>query len=153
MDGLNFKQKKALKEKAQAGSSHNWNTLFLGTSAVADLMAEKYSVSKSDVLTTGDGNQSAAVRLALGETQIVQETRSFLEEQGISLDVFSRPPSARSKTVLLIKNLPAKTPVEEIRDLFAPHGELGRVILPPNGITAIVEFFEPTEARLSLIHI
>ena len=147
MDGLNYKQKKALKEKSQAGSSHNWNTLFLGASAVADLMAEKYSVAKSDVLTSGDGNQSAAVRLALGETQIVQETRNFLEEQGISLDAFSRPPLARSKTVLLIKNLPAKTPVEEIRDLFAPHGELGRVILPPNGITAIVEFFEPTEAR------
>jgi multiple RNA-binding domain-containing protein 1 len=48
----------------------------------------------------------------------------------------------------LVKNLPAQTPVEEIRDLFAKHGDLGRVVLPPaGGITAIVEFYEATEAR------
>ena len=70
----NFKDQKAAKEKAQSGSSHNWNTLFLGQSVVADLVAEKYGVSKQDVLG-GDGAQSAAVRLALGETQIVAETR------------------------------------------------------------------------------
>ena len=69
-----FKDQKAAKEKSQSGSSHNWNTLFLGPSVVADLVADKYGVSKQDVLT-GDGQQSAAVRLALGETQIVAETR------------------------------------------------------------------------------
>ena len=31
-------------------SSHNWNTLFLGTSAVADAIAEKYNTTKSQVL-------------------------------------------------------------------------------------------------------
>ena len=40
------------KEKSQAGSAHNWNTLFLGASAVADLMADKYGVSKGDVLSS-----------------------------------------------------------------------------------------------------
>ena len=69
-----FKDQKAAKEKSQAGSSHNWNTLFLGSSVVADLVADKYGVSKQDVLS-GDGKQSVAVRLALGETQIVAETR------------------------------------------------------------------------------
>ena len=73
--------------------------------------------------------------------------RAFLEEQGVALDAFSRPPSTRSKTVILIKNLPAFTKIEEIRDMFAKHGELGRVILPHNGVTALVEFYEPTEAR------
>eukprot|EP00095_Tigriopus_kingsejongensis_P007108 maker-scaffold130_size324016-snap-gene-2.23 protein:Tk07108 transcript:maker-scaffold130_size324016-snap-gene-2.23-mRNA-1 annotation:"rna-binding protein 19" len=145
-EGLTFKQKKALKEKAQAQSSHNWNSLFLGTSAVADLMAEKYNVSKSDVLT-GDGKQSAAVRLALGETEIVAETRAYLQEEGIQLDTFSRPPNERSKTVILVKNLPAKTSPLEIRDRFAKFGELGRLVLPPHGITAIVEFLDPSEAR------
>ena len=37
-----YKQKKAKEQKAQAGSSHNWNTLFLGANAVATLMAERY---------------------------------------------------------------------------------------------------------------
>lgn len=31
-------------------SSHNWNTLFLGTSAVADAIAQKYNTTKSQVL-------------------------------------------------------------------------------------------------------
>jgi multiple RNA-binding domain-containing protein 1 len=33
-------------------------------------------------------NQSVAVRLALGETQIVAETKQFLVENGIYLDAF-----------------------------------------------------------------
>lgn len=46
------------KDKAQAGSAHNWNTLFLGASAVADLMADKYGVSKGDVLSSDSkGNE------------------------------------------------------------------------------------------------
>ena len=50
---------------------------------------------------------------------IVAEVRLFLEEQGVSLDAFSRPPSSRSKSVILCKNLPAKTHAEELRDLFS----------------------------------
>ena len=83
----------------------------------------------------------------MGETQIVADTKNFLEEHGVVLDAFSQAPSKRSKTVLLIKNLPVKTPIEEIRDMFAKHGELGRVVLPPNGVTGLVEFYEPSEAK------
>ena len=39
-----FKKQKSIKEKSKAESSYNWNTLFLGSSAVADLMADRYSV-------------------------------------------------------------------------------------------------------------
>ena len=31
--------------------------------------------------------------------------------------------------------------------MFAKHGELGRVVLPPNGVTGLVEFYEPSEAK------
>ena len=118
--GKNFKKNKELKQKKTAGSSHNWNSLFLGGSAVADILAEQYGVDKADVvLGEGKGGKTAAVNLALGETQIVAEVRLFLEEQGVSLDAFSRPPSSRSKTVILCKNLPAKTHAEELRDLFS----------------------------------
>ena len=58
-----------------------------------------------------------------------------------------QPGAARSKTVILVKNLPATTKVQEIIDLFAKYGTIGRVILPPSGVTAIVEFVAPTEAR------
>ena len=37
-------------------SSHNWNTLFLGANAVADVMAEKYGTTKSDILDAVSGH-------------------------------------------------------------------------------------------------
>ena len=49
VEGLTFKQKQLLKKKAEAASSHNWNTLFLGHNAVADLIAETYNTTKDKV--------------------------------------------------------------------------------------------------------
>lgn len=49
--------------------------------------------------------------------------------------------------MILVKNLPAGTKSEELRDLFSKHGTVGRVVLPPSGVTAIVEYLEPTEAK------
>lgn len=87
-ESSNYKQKKLAKQKAAAGSSHNWNSLFLGHDAVAGAIADSFGVSKEDVLAPhGDG--SAAVRLALGETQIVAATRKYLEQEGVILDAFS----------------------------------------------------------------
>ncbi|XP_023713883.1 probable RNA-binding protein 19 isoform X2 [Cryptotermes secundus] len=145
-EGLTFKQKQLLKKKAEAASSHNWNTLFLGQNAVADLMAERYNTTKEKVLDS-NGKQSVAVRLALGETQFVSQMREFLEESGVHLSAFNQVPKQRSKTVILAKNLPAKTSVAEMRQLFMKYGELGRVVMPPTGITAIIEFLEPSEAK------
>ncbi|XP_034026101.1 probable RNA-binding protein 19 [Thalassophryne amazonica] len=141
-----YKRQKDAKNKALSSSSHNWNTLFLGTSAVADTIAEKYTTTKSQVLDH-ESKGSVAVRMALGETQIVQETREFLLDNGVSLDSFSQAAATRSSTVILVKNLPAGVEVPELEALFSPHGSLGRVLLPPSGLTAIVEFLERTEAK------
>ncbi|XP_061189659.1 probable RNA-binding protein 19 isoform X2 [Saccostrea echinata] len=146
-EGSSFKTKKAAKQKAEATSSHNWNTLFLGVNAVADVMAAKYNTEKSHILDP-EAPQSLGVRMALGETQIVAETRDFLTENGVVLDSFSQAAAPRSKTVILVKNLPANTDPEDLRTVFSKHGALGRVILPPSGITAIVEYLDPTEAKL-----
>ncbi|KAK3911907.1 putative RNA-binding protein 19 [Frankliniella fusca] len=149
-EGLDFKKKKALLLKKMATSTHNWNTLFLGQNAVTDLIAETYNTTKEKVLDDS-GKGSVAVRLALGETQIVTETKKFLLENGVQLDAFNKPASQRSKRVILIKNLPAKTGVSEIRELFEPHGVLGRVILPPSGVTALVEFLDKIEAKRAFL--
>ncbi|XP_041084214.1 probable RNA-binding protein 19 isoform X2 [Polyodon spathula] len=141
-----YKKQKDSKDKASGASSHNWNTLFVGTSAVADAIAEKYNTTKSQVLDH-EARGSVAVRMALGETQIVQETRQFLLDNKVSLDSFSQALGPRSGTVLLVKNLPAGVQGPELEAVFAPFGSLGRVLLPPAGLTAIVEFLEPTEAK------
>ena len=36
-------------------SSHNWNALFLGANAVADVLAEKYEAEKRKILDTVSG--------------------------------------------------------------------------------------------------
>jgi RNA recognition motif-containing protein len=49
--------------------------------------------------------------------------------------------------VLIVKNLPAKTTTQELSDMFSKHGTVSRLVLPPSGVTAVVEFTEPTEAK------
>uniref|UniRef100_A0A8C5SLD5 RNA binding motif protein 19 n=1 Tax=Laticauda laticaudata TaxID=8630 RepID=A0A8C5SLD5_LATLA len=141
-----YKKQKASKDKANSLSSHNWNTLFMGTNAVADAVAHKYNATKSQVLDHG-GKGSVAVRVALGETELVQNVRRFLLDHGVSLDSFSQAAGERSKAVILVKNLPAGTKAKQLEEVFGPFGSLGRVLLPEGGVTAIVEFLEPTEAK------
>jgi multiple RNA-binding domain-containing protein 1 len=120
-------------------------------------------VSKSDILNPESGSTSAAVKLALAETHVIQETKAYLETQG-DLSVLSSSPDSsssstlvptsrnrRSDTVVLVKNIPYGTSEDAIRALFEPHvepdsGGLRRVLVPPAGTMAIVEFTRADEA-------
>ncbi|XP_001949363.1 probable RNA-binding protein 19 isoform X1 [Acyrthosiphon pisum] len=138
-----FKKKKMAKLKSEAGLSHNWNSLFLGQNAVADIIAKTYNTTKENVLT-GD---NAAVRLALGESQIVSDTKIYLENQGVKLDIFNQTVINRSKNVILVKNLPADTTELELKDIFSKYGLVNRVVLPPSGVTGLIEFVQNSEAK------
>lgn len=48
-DEINYKLKKTKKLQKTAGSSHNWNSLFLGPNAVAEILAKNYDVTKEGV--------------------------------------------------------------------------------------------------------
>lgn len=144
---LTFKQKKALKLKKTAQQSTNWNTLFLGPNAVAEILAKKFDTSKQVILDTEEGGSSAAVRIALGETQIVIEMKKFLEDNGVRVNAFDSTTAKRSKTVILAKNLPPDTTVSDLTPIFAKFGPIGRLVLPPSGVTAIIEYCDPSEAR------
>lgn len=143
----NFKKKKEQDIKRSAGSAHNWNTLFMGTNAVAEVMARTYGKSKEEVLDSSTGGTNAAVRLALGETQIVLEMKKFLESHGVRLEAFDEIDSKRSRTIILAKNLPPRTEEEELREKFSQFGVLEKVILPPSGVTCLIKFEDPSEAR------
>lgn len=146
-EGMSYKQKKELEMKKTSGSSHNWNTLFLGANAVANTLAKSYQTTKEQILDTAGGGSSAAVRLALGETELILEMRRFLEANDVILDAFNQAPKKRSKTVILVKNLPADTQIGDLQPIFAKFGLLGRIVLPPSGITAIIEFLDASEAK------
>ena len=145
--GSSYKKMKEQKNKEEAGKGHNWNTLFLGANAVADAIADRYAANKNDIFNPEGGDTTAAVRMALGETQLVAETREFMEAHGVNLEVFEEAKLKRSKNVILVKNLPFGTTEAELHELFQPFGPIGRLVLPPRGISALVEFTETLNAR------
>ena len=63
--------------------------MFLGQNAVVDAIADRMNTEKSKVLEA-ESSDSLAVRMALGETQLVAETREFLIDNGVRLDVFGQ---------------------------------------------------------------
>ena len=114
------------------------------------------NISKADILNPDgdDGdNTSPGVKLALAETHIIAETKSYLESEGIDLSAFASLESSdrvirarRSDTCILVKNIPYGTMADQIRDMFEPYGELARVIVPPAGTLAVVDFVHSDEA-------
>ncbi|TFK67242.1 hypothetical protein BDN72DRAFT_771006 [Pluteus cervinus] len=131
------------KRKATAGKEFNWSMLYMNSDAVASSVAGRMGVSKADLLGA-ESATNAAVKLALAETHVIQETKNYLESQGVLLSSFSS--KARSNTTILVKNIPYGTGEDQIREMFVTHGDLSRVLVPPAGTMAVVEFDKPDEA-------
>ncbi|KAJ3220780.1 hypothetical protein HK099_004023 [Clydaea vesicula] len=142
---ISFKDKKEKQlRKASMKNEGNWNSLFMNSDAVANAMAAKLGVKKSEILDPASENM--AVRLALSETQIINETKEYLQEQGVCLDAFQSN-RERSDTCILVKNIPFTTTVSDIENLFGNYGTLGRCVIPPTKTVALVEFLEANEAK------
>ncbi|KAF9344668.1 Multiple RNA-binding domain-containing protein 1 [Mortierella sp. NVP85] len=146
---LSVKKQRELNKKGQAGMEFNWNSLYMNSDAIAASIADRLNVSKADILNPDADNMS--VRLAVAETQIIMETKQFLEEEGINVGAFGK--KERSDTVILVKNIPYSTTEQELQELFGTHGDLGRVLMPPAKTIAIVEFLQPSEARSAFSHL
>lgn len=148
------KQSKADERKARADKDFNWSMLYMSADAVASSVSDRLGVSKADILnpSDADGGDSAAVRLALAETRVIQETKEFLESEGINVEAFagkSGKKATRSDTTILVKNIPYGTASESIREMFEKYGEVDRVLIPPTGTLALVEMTVPGEARVA----
>ncbi|KAF4586102.1 Multiple RNA-binding domain-containing protein 1 [Pleurotus pulmonarius] len=129
--------------KSAAGNEFNWSMLYMNSDAVASSVATRMNISKSEILNPESDN--AAVKLALAETHIINETKTYLESQGVILESFAA--RARSDTTILVKNIPFGTTAEQIREMFEQHGGLARVLVPPAGTMAVVDFEHPDEAQ------
>ncbi|CAL1696264.1 unnamed protein product [Somion occarium] len=142
----NLKEDREAKRKATAGKEFNWGMLYMNSDAVVSSIADRMNISKADILNPESDN--AAVKLALAETHVIQETKSFLESNGVVLSVLATTTRVpRSDSTLLVKNIPYGTTAEQIRELFEPHGELRRVLVPPAGTMAVVEFADEDDGR------
>mmetsp|Transcript_14545 Transcript_14545/g.31614 ORF Transcript_14545/g.31614 Transcript_14545/m.31614 type:complete len:897 (+) Transcript_14545:87-2777(+) len=157
---LTYKEKQTLARKKEAEkSSKGWSASFLRGDAVVDNLSNRLGVSKGDILNVKDGISSgnAAVRLALGETHIISENIAFFEKHGVdvtSLESKSNKKGKsgapkRSKTMILVKNLPYDTSLEDLTKVF--HGIGGdvpqKLLLPPSKTAALVEYAHATDAR------
>ncbi|KIY44859.1 hypothetical protein FISHEDRAFT_18891, partial [Fistulina hepatica ATCC 64428] len=145
------KDEKQAKRKTLASKSFNWAMLYMNSDAVASSVADRMSIPKAAILNpeSSDGT-SAAVKLALAETHIIQETKSYLENQGVSLEAFaSSYRGSRSDTTILVKNIPYGTSLAQIEALFTPHGTVQRLLLPPAGTIAVVQFAQAAQAAVA----
>lgn len=154
-DPSTLKGKKKQEMKADATKDFNWNTLYMSSDAVASSVAARLGIDKTDILNPQEGEQntsvSPAVRLALAETSVINETRDFLKAEGINVDAFEggMQKQKRSDTVVLVKNIPYGTSSDVLQSMFEKHGTVERVVMPPTGTIAIVEMQLAGEAKVA----
>jgi multiple RNA-binding domain-containing protein 1 len=136
-----FADKRADERKKAAPNDQSRE--FVSATSAKDAAAERSGASKAQLF---DPTRSdAAVASTLAESAAQNEARTFFARKGYALDA-----STRSRTALLVKNLPASTSVQDVRTLFAQSGVVNDVLLAPSHTSAIVEFEQPSEARTAL---
>lgn len=91
------------------------------------------------------------MRIALGETQVIAETKKALMNAGVnvsSLEEFSAGKidgPKRSNHVFLVKNLPYDSSEGELAKMFGKFGSLDKVILPSTKTLALVSILFRSE--------
>lgn len=144
LKNLPLKKQKELKKKNDASKTQfSWNSLFLNQDAVMDTIASDLGVSKSSLIDPE--NSSSAVKQALAEAHVIGDVRKFFEGKGVDLLKFQG--KERDDSVILVKNIPHGTSEAEILELFTPYGELKRVVMPPSGTIAIVQYRDLPSGR------
>lgn len=106
-------------------------------------VAERLGVPKSAILDPTSSD--AAVKQAHAETHVIQETKAYFSANGVNLDSFKQ--RERGNTAILVKNFSFGVKAEELKKLFDPYGQITRLLMPPTGTIAIVEFSMPDECQ------
>ncbi|KAL6904675.1 hypothetical protein GGI43DRAFT_421149 [Trichoderma evansii] len=144
MSKLPLKKQNLIRKKAEASTSvFNWNSLYMSQDAVNASVAARLGVSKSEVLDPTSAE--AGVKQAIAETTVIQETKAFFASNGVDLDAFKS--HKRGGTSILVKNFPYGTSMEELRKMFEECGPVLRVLMPPTGTIAIIQFAQLNHAK------
>ncbi|KAI5966960.1 MRD1 [Candida pseudojiufengensis] len=144
LKNLPLKKQRELKKKEQAAKTQfSWNSLYMNTDAIMDSMAAKLGVSKSQLIDPE--NSSSAVKQALAEAHVIGDVRKFFEDKGVDLTSFNK--KERDDKIILVKNFAFGTTIEELGETFSQYGPLKRMIMPPAGTIAIIEFKDAPSAR------
>ncbi|KAJ4985418.1 RNA recognition domain-containing protein [Stagonosporopsis vannaccii] len=145
---LPLKKQKEIRRKQDAvKATFNWNSLYLNADAVMSTLASRMGISKAELLDPTSSD--AAVKQAHAETHIIQETKSFFAQHGVDLEAFKN--SAKGDTAILVKNIPHSVTADELRKTFEEHGKVTKFLMPPTGMTAIIEFSNAAEAKTAFV--
>lgn len=144
LKNMPLKKQKLLKKKAQAAKQQfSWNSLYLNRDAVLEITAKKLGITKSQMMDPHSTNM--AVKQALAESSVLESVQNYFKSKGVDLQKFTTGDT--TDKVILVKNIPFGTSVEEISDMFGAYGELVRVLMPPEGGLAIVQFVTAPSGR------
>ncbi|PFH60341.1 hypothetical protein XA68_11118 [Ophiocordyceps unilateralis] len=141
---LSLRKQNLIRKKAEASSTtFSWNSLYMSQDAVNSAVAQRLGVSKSELLDPTSAE--AAVKQAIAETTVIQESKAYFAANGVDLEAFKS--QKRGDTAILVKNFPHGTSMEELRRLFEEYGPVLRVLMPPSGTIAIVQFAQAGHAK------
>jgi len=147
-----YKKQKEHMRKADAADKKAWNALFMRQDTVLSAVAAMYGVDKGDLLSTE--TEDVAVRVALGEAQVIANTKKELGDVGVNVHALESAAEsrenvkiARSQHSILIKNLPYESEESDLREMCEKFGTLSQLVLPSTRTIAIAEFLESNEAR------
>ena len=147
-----YKKQKEHMRKADAADKKAWNALFMRQDTVLSAVAAMYGVDKGDLLSTE--TEDIAVRVALGEAQVIANTKKELGDVGVNVHALESGAAsrenvkiARSQHSILIKNLPYESEESDLREMCEKFGTLSQLVLPSTRTIAIAEFLESNEAR------
>jgi multiple RNA-binding domain-containing protein 1 len=148
---LTYKQKMEIERKKKAGDELGWNSSYVRSDTVVAALADELNVSKGDIL---DHNENGmAVRLALGETKLLEDNKAYFKMHRVNVDfdtlksLDNNKHVKRSGVVILVKNLPYETTEDELTKIFSNYGTVNKLLLPPSRALAIIEYEQPGEAR------
>lgn len=106
-------------------------------------ISNRLGIAKSEIMDPT--SSSSAVKQAHAETNIIQETKAYLVANGVDLDAFKK--HERGDTAILVKNFSYGTGLEDLRKLFETYGSITKLLLPPSGTIAIIEFEQAAQAK------
>ena len=148
-----FKSEKISQLKQNYSNKENWNYLFLNQNAVIDSISSRLNIPKSELLNKD--NPDIAIQISAMETKIINETKEWLLNEGINLEILKgkRQNCTRSNTIIFVKNISNKTNKETLQKYFERYGSLIRFLISPSNTLAICEYVNKKHALNAMKHL
>ncbi|QPG72795.1 hypothetical protein FOA43_000097 [Brettanomyces nanus] len=146
LQNMPLKKQKLLKRKIGAAKQQfSWNSLYMNNDAVLESVASNLGITKLDLIDPENSN--SAVKQALAEAHVIGDVRKYFEGKGVDLLSFNQ--KEKDDKVILVKNFQHGITKEEIGEKFAQYGKLTRILMPPAGTIAIVEFRDTSSGKIA----